>query len=71
MNNRETLIAYIQEHVDEDFEENEELLDYMDSVTLLQFIVFIEQSFRVTINQADLTLEAFENIDSVLETFIK
>jgi acyl carrier protein len=70
MNSRERLVAYIQENVDDEYEENEELLDYMDSVTLLQFIVFIEQTFGVTINQSDLTIDAFESIDSVIETFI-
>ena len=41
----------------------------MDSVTLLQFMVWIEQSFSVTVNQADLTIEIFETVDTVIEAF--
>lgn len=69
MSKREALIKYIREHVDDEFEPDQDLLDIMDSVTLLQFMVHIEQSFGVTIDRSELMIENFESIDSVIEAF--
>ena len=69
MSKREALIKYIREHVDDEFEPDQDLLDIMDSVTLLQFMVHIEQAFRVTIDRSELMIENFESIDSVIEAF--
>lgn len=69
MSKREALIKYIKEHVDDEFEPDQDLLDIMDSVTLLQFMVHIEQAFGVTIDRSELMIENFESIDSVVEAF--
>lgn len=69
MSKREALIKYIRDHVDDEFEPDQDLLDIMDSVTLLQFMVHIEQSFGVTIDRSELMIENFESIDSVVEAF--
>ena len=69
MSKREALIKYIKEHVDDEFEPDQDLLDIMDSVTLLQFMMHIEQTFGVTIDRTELMIENFESIDSVIEAF--
>lgn len=71
MSKREALIKYIREQVDEEFEPDQDLLDIMDSVTLLQFMVHIEQSFGVTIDRSELMIENFESIDTVIEAFFE
>lgn len=71
MSKREALIKYIRDHVDDEFEPDQDLLDIMDSVTLLQFMVHIEQSFGVTIDRSELMIENFESIDSVIEAFFE
>lgn len=70
MSKREALIKYIKEQVDDEFEPDQDLLDIMDSVTLLQFMVHIEQSFGVTIDRSELMIENFESIDAVIEAFL-
>ena len=69
MSKREALIKYIKEQVDDEFEPDQDLLDIMDSVTLLQFMVHIEQNFGVTIDRSELMIENFESIDAVIEAF--
>lgn len=69
MTPRDKLIAYVRENVDDEFEPDQELLDIMDSVSLLQFMTFVEQTLGVTINQAHLTIEIFETIDTVIAFF--
>jgi acyl carrier protein len=69
MSKREALIKYIKEQVDDEFEPDQDLLDIMDSVTLLQFMVHIEQTFGVTIDRSELMIENFESIDAVIEAF--
>ncbi len=71
MSKREALIKYIREHVDDEFEPDQDLLDIMDSVTLLQFMVHVEQSFGVTIDRSELMIENFESIDTVIEAFFE
>ena len=71
MSKRDALIKYIQEHIDDEFEADQDLLDIMDSVTLLQFMVHIEQSFGVTIDRSGLMIETFESIDTVIEAFFE
>ena len=70
MSKREALIKYIKEHVDDEFEPDQDLLDIMDSVTLLQFMVHIEQSFGVTSDRSELMIENFESSDAVIEAFL-
>ncbi len=71
MSKREALIKYIREQVDEEFEPDQDLLDIMDSVTLLQFMLHIEQKFGVTIDRSELMIENFESIDTVIEAFFE
>ena len=71
MSKREAIIKYIREHVDDEFEPDQDLLDIMDSVTLLQFMVHVEQSFGVTIDRSELMIENFESIDTVIEAFFE
>jgi len=71
MSKREALIKYIREQVDDEFEPDQDLLDIMDSVTLLQFMVHVEQAFGVTIDRSELMIENFESIDTVIEAFFE
>ncbi len=71
MSKREAIIKYIREQVAEEFEPDQDLLDIMDSVTLLQFMVHIEQNFGVTIDRSELMIENFESVDTVIEAFFE
>ncbi len=69
MSTREELIQHIRENVDDEFEPDQDLLDIMDSVTLLQFMMHIEETYGVEIDRSDLMIETFESIDSVIAAF--
>ena len=69
MSQREKLVTYIRKNVDEEFEPDHSLLDIMDSVSLLQFMIFVEQTLNITINQDDMTIEIFETVDTVIAFF--
>ncbi len=45
------------------------LRDIIDSVDMVQFLLFIEESFDLIIDDDDVTPEAFHNLDSVA-TFV-
>ncbi len=69
MSQREKLVTYLRKNVDEEFEPDHSLLDIMDSVSLLQFMIFVEQTLNITINQDDMTIEIFETVDTVIAFF--
>ena len=66
---KDLLIGYLHKNVDEEFDpEQDNLLEIMDSVSLLQLIVFIEQEMDVCLDMSMLGIEAFASVDSLLDT---
>ena len=70
---REIIIAFIHQSLKAenfpDFEnEGAELLPYLDSVLLLQLVLFIEDRFKIVLDMATFDLENFRTIDTLLQT---
>lgn len=43
-----------------------ELLPFLDSVLLLQLVLFIEQRFNISLDMGEFDIENFESVDSLL-----
>jgi acyl carrier protein len=76
MERRETIIAFIHQALKAenfpDFDiEAGELLAYLDSVLLLQLVLFIEERFNIVLDMATFDLENFRTIDTLLEALEK
>ena len=66
---REKLIKFMRENIDHEFDPDEDsLIDLMDSVSLLQLVVFIEQDLDIRLDMSMMGLESFANIDALLDT---
>lgn len=69
MNNRDLLIGFLRDNVDEEFDPDQDsLLDIMDSVSFMQLIVFIEQEFDIRLDMSMLGLDSFASVDALLTT---
>ena len=69
MTRRERLAAYVRESVDPEFNPDQQrLTEIMDSVSLLQFIMFIDQELGITLDLSGLGIEMFTTIDTVVQT---
>lgn len=69
MSRREKIVQYIRSAVDPEFDaEADVLTQVLDSVSLLQLIVYIDQELGVSLELSDLTLDAFASVDAVLDT---
>jgi acyl carrier protein len=64
---KQQLVDYIKSNIDEEFEADDDLIDYLDSVSLLQMVVAIEQMFNIRLNMASIDLDNFETVDSLTE----
>ena len=64
---QQQLIDYIKTNIDEEFESDDDLIDYLDSVSLLQMVVAIEQMFGIRLNMASIDLDDFETVDTLTE----
>jgi acyl carrier protein len=68
MTRRERLVAYIQEAVDPEFNpDHQRLMEILDSVSLLQFILFIDQELGIPLDLSSLGIEMFTTIDTVVQ----
>ncbi len=62
----ESLAAHIREHFNPDFDPtNDRLIDLLDSVSLLQLIVHIEEEFKIFLDPASLSIEVFVDLTSL------
>ena len=65
---RDRLLAYLRQHVAADFQpERDRLLDFLDSVAILQLVMFLEQDLGVSLDMSQIDLEAFATLDSLAE----
>ena len=64
---QQQLVDYIKTNIDEEFESDDDLIDYLDSVSLLQMVVAIEQMFGILLNMASIDLDDFETVDTLTE----
>jgi acyl carrier protein len=68
MRRKERLVAYIQEAVDPEFNPDQQrLMEILDSVSLLQFIMFIDQELGITLDLSGLGIEMFTTVDTVVQ----
>jgi acyl carrier protein len=68
MTRRERLVAYVRETVDPEFDpDQQQLTEVMDSVSLLQLIMFIDQELRVPLDLSGLGIEMFATVDTVVQ----
>jgi acyl carrier protein len=72
---KEKIVAYLRNINPVFLEEVEEIgvlkiTEIIDSLGMLEFIVFLEESFSIDIQDANITSENFNSIDS-LTTFIQ
>tara|TARA_B100000315_G_C14456645_1_gene531729 strand:+ start:527 stop:781 length:255 start_codon:yes stop_codon:yes gene_type:complete len=72
---KKTIVAYLRNINPVLLEEVEEIgslkiTEIIDSLGILEFIVFLEESFSIDIQDANITSENFNSIDS-LTTFIQ
>ena len=62
----EQLSAYVHETVSPEFDpSSDRLIDVLDSVGLLQLIVYIEQEFRIFLDPASLSIEVFMDLKTL------
>ncbi len=67
MSRRERLVAYVRETIDPEFDpDRQQLMELLDSVSLLQFIMFIDQELGITLDMSALRVEMFTTIDTVV-----
>ena len=64
---KEALIDYVREYIDNEFDaEQDDLIDYLDSVSLLQMIQGIRDRCGVSLNLGEIDVEAFTTIDTLV-----
>lgn len=62
----EELTSYVRDNVAPEFDPaHDRLLDVLDSVGLLQLIMYIESEFQITLDPASLSIEVFLDINSL------
>ena len=73
-NVREALRSYILEHFDidaddPDFSDDVHLFDYgfVDSFGAMEIVMFLEDTFRISITQADITLYPMNTVNEIAE----
>lgn len=66
---RDRIVKYIQTQIDPDFDADADVLtQVLDSVSLLQLVLFIDQDLGIPLDLSNLTLDAFASVDTVVET---
>lgn len=69
MNYKELIVDFVRSNVDADFDAASDVLtQVLDSVSLLQLVVFIDQELGIQLDLANLSLDAFASVDSLVET---
>lgn len=65
---RDELIQYIHDNVASEFDpDSDELVVFLDSVSLLQFVLFVEQTAGVQIDLSVVGLEPFSTMDTLCQ----
>jgi len=68
MSRKEKLVAYIRQDIDDEYDpDQDELIALMDSVSLLQLIMFIDQDLGIQLDMSSLSQENFANMDALLQ----
>jgi acyl carrier protein len=68
MSRFERIVGYIREHMEPDFDPNEDALSQvLDSVSLLQLITFIDQDLGIPLDLEGLTLDRFASVETVVQ----
>jgi acyl carrier protein len=64
----EQLTTYVHQNVSTNFDaSHDKLIDVLDSVGLLQLIMFTEQDFQIVLDPASLSMEVFLDLKSLSE----
>jgi acyl carrier protein len=67
MTRRERIIVYVREAVDPEFNPDQQrLMEILDSVSLMQFILFIDQELGIPLDLSGLGIEMFTSVDTVV-----
>lgn len=67
MERREALIVFIRQSLKGEFDpESDELLARLDSVSLLQLVLFIEERFEIELDMGNFDLENFRTVDALM-----
>jgi acyl carrier protein len=67
MNRRERLVQYVRDNLEPEFDpERQPLTQLLDSVSLMQLIMFIDQELRVPLDLSSLSLEWFATVDTLV-----
>lgn len=68
MTRKEKLILYVRETVDPEFDPVQQpLMQVLDSVSLLQLIMWIDQELGISLDLSGLSVEMFATVDTVVE----
>lgn len=69
MKHREALVSYIHSHIDPHFDpDRDQLVQALDSVSLLQLVAFIDEQLGIRLDFGALTLDAFATVDVLLSS---
>ena len=65
---RDRIVEYVREKIDGQFDpDRDQLIQYLDSVSLLQLLLFIEQEFHIALDMSQLDLEVFTTLNGLVE----
>lgn len=68
MSRRDKVIVYVRENLDGQFDpEQQPLIQLMDSVSLMQMIMWIDQELKVSLDLSNLSLEMFATVESLIQ----
>ncbi len=67
---KDRLLAYLRERVNANFGPQDRLLDFLDSVAILQLVLFIEQELGISLDMSQLDLEVFATLDSLADVVL-
>lgn len=68
MNIRHRIVEFVRENVDPEFDPDGDVLtQLLDSVSLLQLVMFIDQELGVPLDLSQLTLDVFASVDTLVQ----
>ena len=69
MSHRQQIVDFVRNNVDAEFDpERDVLTQVLDSVSLLQLVVFLDQELGIALDLSSLTLDVFASVDSLVRT---
>lgn len=70
MSHREKIVSYVRTNIDPEFDaDSDQLIQVLDSVSLLQLVAYMDQELGMELDLSVLTLDALATVDSILEAF--